>query len=72
MLIEAVMVPEHHKCVPIHLNKSHSSHSRCCGSVGSAEWLVLCAVTLSPCTSVELISLSLQLVITHMTVIVLI
>ena len=42
-------------------NKSQSSHPCCCGSVG---WLVLCAVTLSPCTSVELISLSLQLVIT--------
>ena len=42
-------------------DKSRSSHSRCCGSAG---WLVLCAVTLSPCTSVELISLSLQLMIT--------
>ena len=31
---------------------------------GCAGWLVLCAVTLSPCTSVELISLSLQLMIT--------
>ena len=70
MLIVAVMVAlEHHNCVCIHLNKSHPSHSRCCGSAG---WLVLCAVTLSPCTSVELITLSLQLVITHMTVKVLI
>ncbi len=42
-------------------DNSRSSHSRCCGSAG---WLVLCAVTLSPCTSVELISLSLQLMIT--------
>ena len=33
---------------------------------------MLRAVTLSPCTSVELITLSLQLVITHMTVKVLI
>ena len=59
MLIEAL----------IHLNKSQASHFRCCGSGG---WLVLCAVTLSPCTSVGLISLPLQLVITHMTVKVLI
>ena len=42
-------------------NKSHPSQSRCCRFTG---WLVLCAVTLSPCTSVELMSLSLQLVIT--------
>ena len=62
MLIEAVKVAlEHHKCVRIHLSKSHSSHPWCCGSAG---WLVLCAVTLSPCTTVELISLSLQLMIT--------
>ena len=70
MLIEAVMVAlEHHNCVRIHLNKSHTFHSRCCCSAG---WLVLCVVTLSPCTSVELITLSFQLVITHITVKVLI
>ena len=42
-------------------DKSHSSHPWCCGTVG---WLALCAVTLSPCTSVGHITLSLQLVIT--------
>ena len=41
-------------------DNSRSSHSRCCGCAG---WLVLCAVALSSC-NVELISLSLQLMIT--------
>ena len=51
----------HHKFVYYMYDKSQSSHPWCCGSTG---WLVLCAVTWSPCTSVELITLPLQLVIT--------